>query len=288
MKTSKDISSSSSSDNDNEAGGNTRLFGLVLGPAKRQRKAKPNARKSGPSNLQRKAVVMDQKLPLHSWPEDEQPAAGVTSSSSSASALQSELQLQSSILQMSAADGDDCDFDPDWTADLGEHDCVPHQKALTEIERAHAEDNLHHEIEQALADQEHVFEGDEEGNGPSSSHQTPRAQGIERTVARPPLALGVIGCSQSPTRGKGSVCFFCDQTITKGTWRFEYRFSTKIPRWIHIGCVASIPSKGEARQNSIGFLKNVLAAQGRLFDDLVTQEIQQALLTLEMLLETRH
>ena len=279
MKTSKDISSSSSSDNDNEAGRKTRLFGLVLGPAKRQRKAKPNARKSGPSNLQRKAVVMDQKLPLHSWPKDEQPAAGVTSSSSSASALQSELQLQlqSSILQMSAADGDDCDFDPGWTADLREHDCVPHQKALTEIERAHAEDNLHHEIEQALADQEHVFEGDEEGNGASSSHQTPRAQGKERTAARPPLALGVIGCSQSPMRGKGS-----------GAWRFEYRFATKIPRWIHIGCVASIPSKGEARQNSIGFLRNVLAAQGRLFDDLVTQEVQQALLTLQMLLETRH
>lgn len=276
-----DSSSSSSSENDNEASGETRLFGFSLGPAKRQRKAKP--KKAGPFNVQRNAVVMDLKFPLHSWPKDDQPAAGVPSSSSSASALQSVLHMSAAVVE------EDGDVDPEWTADLGEHDCVPHQKALNEIERAHTEDRIHREIEEALAGAEDGDKEEEEeaGNGASSSNQPPRAaQMKERTQARLPLALGVIGCSQSPMRGKGSVCYFCDQLITKGTWRFEYRFSTKIPRWIHIGCVASIPSKGEARQNSIDFLRNLTAAQGRQFDDLVTQEIQQALQTL-MLLETR-
>ena len=79
---------------------------------------------------------------------------------------------------------------------------------------------------------------------------------------RPP-GEGVIGIGQATTHR--SVCWFCQGKIAAKSLRLEYALARpgRIPRWIHVGCVARIPS--HAREASSYTLHALL--QGRTPSD---------------------
>jgi hypothetical protein len=97
------------------------------------------------------------------------------------------------------------------------------------------------------------------------------AEGMPHDVLRPLPALakdrppgeGVIGIGQATTHR--SVCWFCQGKIAAKSLRLEYALARpgRIPRWIHVGCVARIPS--HAREASSYTLHALL--QGRTPSD---------------------
>lgn len=222
---------SSTDESEEDAPTNPRMFGFTLKP---QPKPKTSGRKKARTTTtkapQRPAKYTSASL---SWPSRPVDRSGADS------VARNEDQEEEAL---AASDGD---------GDI--EVSVPTAKASEEFALAEVEMEAHEIIQAA--------ERAEQESQPASQPVAPAPAPAVALPARS-LPIGVIGYEKAPMKGRGSFCYFCNSFITKGSWRFEYRFSAsgKIPRWIHPSCTLHIPVNG--RDNSIKFLEGLLASAG--------------------------